>query len=62
MDIDKIEKILDELDYYSDKIGGWKIALGVNTKEPYNICYYYDDFYKLYIVRITNNNLPHNKK
>ena len=34
MDIDKIEKILDELDYYSDKIGGWKIALGVNTKEP----------------------------
>ena len=58
MEDEKIFKILNELDYYSDKIGGWKIALGVNTKEPYNICYYYDDFYKRYIVRITNNNLP----
>ena len=58
MDIDKIEKILDELDYYSDKIGGWKIALGVNTKEPLTISYYYDEFYKKYIVYKTNQSLP----
>ena len=58
MDIDKIEKILDELDYYSDKIGGWKIALGVNTMEPLTFGYYYDDFYKRYKVYFTEQSTP----
>ncbi|MEE1219281.1 MAG: hypothetical protein U0L20_05100 [Ruminococcus sp.] len=58
MEAEKILKILNDLEYYSDKIGGWKIALGVNTKEPLTIAYYYDEFYKKYIVYKTAQNLP----
>ena len=58
MEDEKIFKILDELDYYSDKIGGWKIALGVNTMEPLTFGYYYDDFYKRYKVYFTEQSTP----
>jgi hypothetical protein len=53
-----VEEILDKLDFYSDKIGGWKIALGGDVKKPFYIGYYYNKDTGKYRYYSTLSNMP----